>query len=148
MEVLNKDAVGFLEIWKVLNKEALPPQPPQPTCASLIHPCPQFLEIMDIFLKLQKLLNVCQAWKYICMTLTRLLECLEILDTFLKFQKLQNVCPACKYFCMIFTRLLECLEAQNIFLKLQKLQNVWQACKYFVWFLKDSWSTWRSETFF
>jgi len=25
MEVLNKDAVGFLEIWKVLNKEALPP---------------------------------------------------------------------------------------------------------------------------
>ena len=25
MEVLNKDAVWFLEIWKVLNKEALPP---------------------------------------------------------------------------------------------------------------------------
>ena len=65
-----------------------------------------------------------------------------------KLQNSYNVCQASKYFSMIFKRPLDCLEIQNIFLKLQKLQNVWQACKYFCMILKDSWSAWRSQTFF
>ena len=49
------------------------------------------MEVLNIFLNLQKLQNVCQACKCFYTSSTRLLECLEVLNIFLKLQNLQNV---------------------------------------------------------